>query len=150
MDEMIELRPVRADDAVILRQELYPAMTLPDVQQMIAEWESGVFEGRPFEMFALTRDGRMAGTISLFGLSPSCASIGPEIFAGERRKGIASSAMRQMMKTAAERGYRIILQQIRTDNAASIRLHEKLGFETDGYVYRNKKDHDVVLYVKSL
>ena len=45
---------------------------------------------------------------------------------------------------------RILLDQVRRDNAASIRLHEKLGFETDGYGYRNQKGREVVLYLKPL
>ena len=58
--------------------------------------------------------------------------------------------MQILLKEAAEKGYRIIQQQVRTTNTASIRLHEKLGFETDGYIYKNKHDHDVLIYLKAL
>ena len=44
------------------------------------------------------------------------------------------------MQYAAEKGYRIILDQVRKDNPASIRVHEKLGFESDGYIYQNQKN----------
>ena len=101
-------------------------------------------------MLAIVEDGRLVGTVSLFEHSPSCASIGPEVFARERRRGIAFSAMRILLKTASEKGYRIIQQQVRADNTASIRLHEKLGFETDGYIYKNRHGHDVLLYLKAL
>ena len=36
------------------------------------------------------------------------------------------------------------------DNVVSIALHEKLGFETDGYVYKNAKGRDVLIYSKCL
>ena len=42
-----------------------------------------------------------------------------------------------MLEYAAKKGYKIILDQVRKDNLASIRLHKKLGFESDGYVYLN-------------
>lgn len=42
------------------------------------------------------------------------------------------------------------MQQIRADNVASIALHNSLGFETDGYVYTNKKGNEVLIYIKVL
>ena len=101
-------------------------------------------------MFAVVNDADVIGSISLFEHSPSVASIGVEIFANHRRKGYAADAMRLLLKYAMEKGYRIIQQQIRTNNAASLSLHEKLGFETDGYVYVNRKGHDIILYLKAL
>ena len=77
-------------------------------------------------------------------------SLGIEIFSEERGKGIASNAMPLPLERARETGYRAVLDQVRTDNTASLRLHEAFGFETDGYVYRNKRDWEVVLYLKLL
>ncbi len=65
-------------------------------------------------------------------------------------KGFAFDAMVQMLEYAAKKGYKIILDQVRKDNLASIRLHKKLGFESDGYVYLNEKNIDVLLYLKLL
>jgi hypothetical protein len=42
------------------------------------------------------------------------------------------------------------MQQIRADNVVSSALHNSLGFETDGYVYRNKKGNEVLIYIKVL
>ena len=53
-------------------------------------------------------------------------------------------------KSTKEKGYKIACAQIRTDNIASISLHNKLGFETNGYVYKNRKDSKVVIYLKTL
>ena len=42
------------------------------------------------------------------------------------------------------------MDQVRPDNLASVRLHEKLGFESDEKIYRNRKGHDVLIFVKPL
>ena len=48
--------------------------------------------------------------------------------------------MQLLFGRASGLGYRILVDQVREDNAASIGLHEKLGFESDRYAYKNKKD----------
>ncbi len=53
-----------------------------------------------------------------------------------------------MLGYAASKGYRLVMQQIRTDNEASIKMHEKLGFERLDSVYRNRKGNEVCLYFK--
>ena len=137
-------------DAQSIRQHQYPDMTVDLIERMIADWNLGVFEGRCFEMFAVTEDGRIAGCASIKECSKSVASLGIEIFTEERGKRIASNAMPLLLEAAKQAGYRAVLDQVRTDNAASIHLHEALGFEIDGYVYRNKRDREVVLYLKLL
>lgn len=54
------------------------------------------------------------------------------------------------MEVAKNKGYKLVSQQIRVNNTASIALHNKLGFETDGYTYKNKKDNDVHIFIKLL
>ena len=49
-----------------------------------------------------------------------------------------------------KRGFEILLQQVRTDNGASIRLHEALGFEKDNYTYTNRNGNEVFLYLKTI
>ncbi len=49
---MVELRPVKAEDAPILRQELSPGAELDDIRKMIAEWGSRAFDGRYFGKLA--------------------------------------------------------------------------------------------------
>ena len=46
-------------------------------------------------------------------------------------------------------GYKIASAQIRTDNVASIRLHEKLGFQRDCEMI-NRKGNSVYIYLKQL
>ena len=54
------------------------------------------------------------------------------------------------MELAHQKGYKIVSQQIRTDNTASIALHKALGFETSGAIYTNAKGNQVSIYLKSL
>ncbi|MBR5837674.1 MAG: GNAT family N-acetyltransferase [Victivallales bacterium] len=147
---MISLRHFMETDAERLQANQLHGKSMKDMLSLIHEWKTKSYNGKYFEMFAVVNDADVVGSISLFEHSPSVASIGVEIFANHRRKGYAADAMRLLLKYAMEKGYRIIQQQIRTNNAASLSLHEKLGFETDGYVYVNQKGHDVLLYLKVL
>lgn len=147
---MITLRHFSPDDAEVIHNNLYPDMAIADITEMITEWNSFVHDGRYFEMFAVISDDRIVGNVSLYEHNQSVASTGIEIYQAERKKGFASDALALLMKHASEKGYRILLDQVRKDNHASIRLHEKLGFESDGYVYRNQRDYEVVLYAKPL
>ena len=101
-------------------------------------------------MFAIVRDEEIVGRISLYQHSANVISCGPEIFEGYCRQGVAKEAMVLAMDIAKGKGYKVIMQQIRTDSVASIALHNSLGFETDGYVYKNKKGNEVLIYVKAL
>lgn len=147
---MVTLRSFSADDAAILQKGQYASMSIAEIQGMISEWNKGEFQGKSFEMFAVLEDGQLAGAISLYQHSKSAVSIGPEIFPAFRRRGIGKQAMRLALDIAKDRGYKIVSQQVRTNNAPSIALHERLGFETDGYVYTNKHGNEVVIYLKAL
>ena len=127
-------------------------ISLEEANSMIENWNSGLFNGSYFEMFAVqnTDFDSIVGTISLYEHSKSIISIGPEVLKEYRRCGFARVAMTEAMKIAKLKNYKIALQQIRTDNEASIRLHESLGFERDTNVYKNRKGNDVFIYLKIL
>ncbi len=147
---MITLRHFSMEDAGSVHDGLYPDMKESDIMKMLTEWNSCLYQGRYAEMFAVLSDGRIVGYVSLYERSRSVASAGVEIWPGERGKGFASEAMAALLTVAAEKGYRLILDQVLRSNQASIRLHEKLGFECDGYIYRNRNGHEVFLYTKLL
>ena len=147
---MVTIRRFTREDAPSVKQCLYPDMTEDEVIDMIDEWNSCVFRGRRFEMFAIVLDERPVGCVSLYEQSRSVVSVGAEVAEAEQGKGAASQALALLMEYASQQGYRIVLDQVRTDNAASIRLHEKLGFESDGYIYRNRRGSEVFLYLKPL
>ena len=83
---MVKLRQFSALDAAIVQEKQMPDASMEEVLQTIQAWGTKTFQGKPFEMFALT-----------------------------------------------------------ADNGASIALHEKLGFQTDGYLYTNAKGRKVLL-----
>ena len=147
---MIYLQHFSSDDADVIKTHQYPDMPIDEIPRTISEWNSRSFQGRYFEMFAVLNDETIIGSISLFQRSRSVASVSVGIFEPYRRSGLASEAMLLIMEHAKKLGYNIIQDQVRTDNAASIRLHEKLSFESDHYVYRNEKGNPVYLFLKAL
>ena len=147
---MISLRHFEESDAEVLQTYNLSGKSNDDIISMIHDWNTLSYNGRYFEMFAIQEDATVVGSISIYERSKSIASLGIEIFAPYRRKGYAYDAMRLLMGHAKRKGFKIILQQVRNENHASIRLHEKLGFETDGNVYENQKGHKVLIYLMPL
>lgn len=148
--KMVSLRHFQDSDAPILRESGNIGMSVEEIQDMIRSWNKFVFHGRYFEMFAVLCDDKIVGMISLYQLSDSVISVGPEIFPAFRRCGFSGEAMRIALDIAKGKGYRIALQQVQADNHASIALHKRLEFETDGYEYVNRKGKKVLIFLKSL
>ena len=147
---MISIRPFHEYDVDVLHQYYAPEMSESEILDMIHDWETGSYKGKLFEMFAVLNDQEVVGLISLYEHSSSVAGIGPQIFVDKRRQGYAAEAMRLMEAYARKKGYRILKQQVSTENLPSIALHGSLGYETDMYVYKNQKGGDVILYLKAL
>ena len=147
---MIFLRNLKIEDASELQKYGYSGMSAERVEALICDWGQKQFDGKYFEMFAIISDEKIVGTVSLYQHSLEVVSIGPEIFDEYRRKGFAKKAMMLACQMAKEKGFKIVSQQIRTDNAASIALHRSLGFETNGIVYTNSKGNKVSIYLKCL
>lgn len=146
---MVMLRHFTVADADVLQRH-YRNMPLADIQKMICEWNRFVFNDRYFEMFAIVSKGQVVGMISLFERSGSVISVGEEIFPNFRRKGFGKEAVEFALRICKEKGYKIACNQTRSDNLASISMQKRLGFETDGYDYLNKKGHEVFLFLKAL
>ena len=146
---MIALRNFVKEDASSLQKE-YVDMSVKEIEDMICEWNKKQINDKYFEMFAIIFDKKIIGTISLYQHSSEVISIGPEIFELYRKNGFAKEAMMHACKIAREKGYKIVSQQIRTNNIASIALHLSLGFETNGLTYTNKKGNQVAIYLKCL
>ena len=147
---MVHLRNFCMEDASTLYGQNRFQMSLDAIQDMISEWNTKTWNNRYFEMFAVTNGREIIGRLSLYEHSGSVVSIGPEIFAEHRQQGHACQAMETAIAMAKAKGYQIAFQQVRTDNIASRKLHAKLGFETDGYVYKNQKGRDVLIFLKAL
>ena len=147
---MITLRAFTDHQVPLLREALDPHMDPAEVKALIAEWNTGKHNGRDFAMLGVWQGETLVGMISLYRHTSEAVSIGPEIFSPYRRRGYAKEAMTLAMELAHQKGYKIVSQQIRTDNTASIALHTALGFETSGAVYTNAKGNQVSIYLKSL
>ena len=147
---MIFLRNLKIEDTSELQKYGYSGMSAEQVEALICDWGQKQFDGKYFEMFAIISDQKIVGTVSLYQHSLEVVSIGPEVFDEYRRKGFAKKAMMLACQMAKEKGFKIVSQQIRTDNAASIALHRSLGFETNGIVYTNSKGNKVSIYLKCL
>ncbi|MBE6696632.1 MAG: GNAT family N-acetyltransferase [Ruminococcaceae bacterium] len=147
---MILLRNLKKEDASELQEYVYSDLSTEQVEALICDWDKKQFNGKYFEMYAIVSDEKVVGTISLYQHSSEVISIGPEIFCEYRRKGFAKEAMICACQMAKEKGFKIVSQQIRTNNAASIALHCSLGFETNELVFTNAKGNQVYIYLKCL
>ena len=147
---MVSLRNFTLDDAVEFQQKQSMNMSLDEVESLLKQWQEKEFEGKYCEMFAVINDAEIVGMISLYQHSENVISCGPEIFERYRKQGIGGEAMKLAMKIAKNKGYKLMLQQIRVNNTASIALHKKLGFETDEYIYKNRHNNDVQIFIKLL
>ena len=147
---MITLRHFKTDDAESIKKNLYQDMPISEIKNMITEWNKGVYDGKFLEMIAITSCENIVGYCSLIGQSQTIVSLGAEVYSGYQGEGIATEAVAALIKYASTKGYKLVMDQVRGDNEASIKLHEKLGFETDGYIYKNQKNHDVVIYIKQI
>lgn len=144
----VTLRKLSHADVKVLSEKT--KMSETETRQMLADSDAGTHDGRFFEAYAVAEGSRTVGVVTLYEQSVGVISVGPEVFAEHRRRGIGTNAVQQAIGIAREKGYGIVSQQIRTDNAASIKLHEKCGFETDGRVTRTRKGNDAFLYVKKI
>ena len=147
---MIELRNFRDSDAEMFREKHSKHRSIDEIRDLFRKWNEKEYKEKYFEMFAIVKNEEVVGCISLYQHSENVISCGPEIFDVYQRQGVAKAAMSLTMDIAKSKGYKVVLQQIRADNVASIALHNSLGFETDGYVYRNKKGNEVLIYLKLL
>ena len=145
---MLTLRKFEAIDTELVASKLN--LDLDGAKNLINEWNTRIFNGNYFEMFAIINNGTVVGMISMYEHSKSVISIGPEIFEEYRRKGFAKSAMEKVISIAQRKQYAIVLQQVRINNEASIKLHESLNFEKDNAIYKNKKGNDIYLYLKCI
>ena len=147
---MIILRNFLDGDVTIFQGKHSQHLSVDQIMDLFRQWNKKEYEDKYFEMFAIVKDEDIVGRISLYQHSENVISCGPEIFEGYCRQGYAKEAMLLAMDIAKSKGYKVVMQQIRTDNVASVALHNGLGFETDGYVYRNKKGNEVFIYIKVL
>ncbi len=117
--------------------------------QTIAEFASMEYNGRYFEMFAVVCEAEIVGFVSLYEHDAATISLGPEIMEKHWRNGYGTQAMELGLLHAKQKGYTKATAQIRKNNAASIKLHEKLGYQKTGEMV-NRKGTEVFVYERKL
>lgn len=147
---MIVLRNFTSEDIEVLKKHSCKTLSAEEIKKMIDEWNTKEFNGHYFEMFAVENNGNVVGFISIVEKSKSIVSIGPEIFEDYRNQGLGKTAMLHCMEYVRNKSYKLVVQQIRENNTASLALHNALGFETDGHIFRNRHDNNVLIYIKIL
>ncbi len=145
----IKLRKFNAEDAYLLKKYQFHQMDMNEITDMIALWNKNLYNGRYCEVFAAEYEGALSGWFSMAELPNGRISIGPTVFEPYRQKGIAFSVMRNLLLTAKRNGYSLAEAQIRINNAASIKLHEKLGYIQIKKI-TNRNGNEVYIYMKKL
>lgn len=144
---MVNLRNFTEKDVAELQRKKYRNITENEIIEMIREMNTHIYSDKYFEMFAVVDEDEIVGMISLYEQSKSVISCGPEIFEDYRRRGYGYEALTSALTIAWEKGYKIAVAQIRVDNAASIALHKKAGFEMN-HEYINAKGNKVLFMLR--
>lgn len=163
--KLIRLRAVEPSDAAIfhgwnmdserarLLDFLWPPSSLAFNQNWTEETSKKKMDDDAFHWVIETLSGVPVGSISTHDCSPhnGTFSYGVDIAEEHRGKGYASEAIRLVIRYYfEERRYQKVNVQIHSDNVASIKLHDKLGFTLEGtlrrMVYTQGRFVDVLLY----
>ena len=78
--------------------------------------------------FQITADGQYAGGITVHSCSGTRFSYGIAVPRRMRGHGIAGAALALLFEIMKNRGYDEVRVTVHSDNAASLRLHRKMGF----------------------
>lgn len=146
---MLRLVPVSADSMPDFEDTSYAAMSDEDKRRMIRESCDRRHDGAYFELFAVSDDGRIVGFMNLYARSAHTISIGPEIRRSVQKQGYGYLSELLALQYAKQMGYTTAVAEVRADNAASIALHEKLGFSLEDCRI-NKHGNPVRIYGKAL
>lgn len=125
-------------------------MSHEDLRALIETWNQKTYKENYFEMFAVEENGTIVGQASLYGRSEHIVSCGLELYSACRGKGYGTAAYRELLSLAKQKGFSIAVAQVRADNAASIALNKKMGFEAEDYTYINKKGNPIYYFIKTL
>lgn len=113
-----------------------------DMSSMLAESVAQKHGNHYYQNFVIRADGCMVGVASLYEHEDGTVSDGVEVFPPFRRCGYAQWAMRELARRAELQGYQVMRAQVRTDNEASLALHENADFRRT-HQYVNRRGHEV-------
>ena len=146
---MLYLKPITYENIEDFDDTDYGVMSFEERQGLIDESMKKIHNGAYFEFLVVYQDNTVIGFMNLFAHSPHIISCGPEIKKCYQKKGYGFLAETMALEYAKKKGYTIAVGGVDDNNAASIALHEKLGFEMDRK-YLNKKGRTIRIYIKAL
>ena len=146
---MLHLKPITYDNICDFDGTEYENMPPEERRRMIAESMNRMHNGAYFEFLVVYREDTVVGFMNLYAHSAHIISCGPTIKEAFRGRGFGYLAESMALDYAKEKGYTVAVGGVDDTNAASIALHEKLGFEQDR-TYENKKGRTIRLYIKAL
>lgn len=146
---MIYLKPITFDNINDFKNTSYDNMTHEQKEELITESVNKVHHNMYFEFLVVYNDDVAIGFMNLFAHSEHIISCGPTIKEEFKRKGFGFEAEQLALKYAKEKGFTIAVGGVDDNNIASIKLHEKLGFELDRK-YLNKRGRTIRLYIKAI
>ncbi len=147
---MIILKEIELNHLEDLQKNLYKNKTLLELENMLSIWKTKAFKGKYFEMLGVFSENALVGIFSLAEHTKSSVSLGIELFEQFRNLGYGYQALTGGLEIAKDRGYKLTVNQVRTDNTASMALCKKCELESDFYEYLNKKGNKVYIYLKPL
>ena len=145
--QMVTITPLTEEHLPICA--FYQGCPVESLMPMLAASQAKIHEGRYYEQFAIRADDCMVGTVSLFAQPDGTVCDGVDVFPPFRRCGFARQGLMLLMEIARAHGFTVQTAQIRTDNAASIALHQGLGF-TPGEPWINRRGNEVRTWRKEL
>lgn len=146
---MLCLTPISPGSISDLEDTPYAEMSEEDKRRMVQESVDKRHDGAYFEMLAVSDNGTTVGFMNLYARSDCTISIGPQIKRRFQRLGYGFAAETLALDHARQMGYSSAVAEVRENNAASIALHEKLGFScVDRRI--NKHGNPVRIYRKTL
>ncbi|HEX2905466.1 MAG TPA: GNAT family protein [Phototrophicaceae bacterium] len=140
------------DDGRLAYEIPFPA----SAEQVRANVENLAKSGAPGDEFRFMierLDGEYVGTLNTHTLNPRCGTFmyGIGIIPQYRQQGFASEAVRLVLRYYFwERRYQKVNAEVYSFNAASMRLHERLGFTLEGrlrrMIFTGGQYYDALIY----
>lgn len=144
-----ELVPISLVDVNFLDKTEYRSLSLKKRKEIVNDSNQGRCKGEFFRFFIIKDKSVAVGVINMYGHGNDTISVAPEIVAEYRNKGYATKSLNLAYSLAKEKEFKIATADIKEDNVASWKLHEKLGFELiEKYI--NKKNYKMRKYSKTL
>lgn len=124
----MELRHFGNGDVAEIRRLEYPDLSEKEISDLVSAWNKKSYNGRYFEIFAVTLDDRVIGNVSLYEYEAEIFTAGLMIYEPYRNRGYGRNALTLLAAKAKEKGLKALYAKIRADNVASKKVAEKVGF----------------------